>query len=140
MNMILHPMARFLVALIFIISGVGKIFGFAATAEMMGNVGFPVPEVFLSGAIAFEIIGGLSLLLGFQTRIGATLLIVFLVFATLIFHVPGIADAAKGQAETIQTLKNLAILGALIKFWIDGAGAFAVDNLSTVSFSKQVEV
>lgn len=139
MNRILHPLARFLVALIFIMSGVGKLFGFAATAEMMRNVGFPVPEIFLIGAIAFEVIGGLLLLLGLQTRSGATLLIIFLILATLIFHVPLITDAAKGQAEMIQTLKNLAILGALFKFWVDGAGAFAFDNLSAVGFTKQVE-
>lgn len=134
MSSILYPLGRFLVALIFIISGVGKIFGFAPTAEMMGNVGFPAPEFFLVGAIAFELIGGLSLILGFQTRFGVTLLAVFLIAATLIFHVPGITDAAKGQAEMIQTLKNLAILGVLIKFWIDGAGAFALDNLSGLNF------
>jgi uncharacterized membrane protein YphA (DoxX/SURF4 family) len=139
MNMILHPLARILVASIFIISGLGQIFGFAATAEMMGNIGFPAPEFFLIGAIAFELLGGLSLILGFQTRIGATLLIIFIILATLIFHVPFITDAVKGQAEAIQTLKNLAILGALVKFWIDGAGAFALDSLSAVNFTKPVE-
>lgn len=142
MNTVLHPIARFLVALIFIVSGVGKIFGFAATAEMMGNVGFPAPSVFLLGAIAFELIGGLSLILGFQTRISVTLLIIFLILATLIFHVPAVTDAVKGQSEVVQTLKNLAILGALIKFWIDGAGAFALDNLSSVNLrsAEQVKV
>lgn len=133
MNTVLHPLARFFVGLVFIMSGIGKIFGFAATAEMMGNVGFPTPDFFLFGAIAFELIGGLSLILGFQTRFGTSLLIIFLILATLIFHVPAITDAAKGQGEVIQTLKNLAILGALIKFWIDGAGAFALDNLSSVN-------
>lgn len=128
MNMILHPTARILVASIFIVSAAGKIFGFAATAGMMAKLGFPAPEVFLVGAIVFELIGGLSLFLGFQTRIGVVLLIVFLALATMIFHVPGITDAAKGQQETIQTLKNLAIIGALIKFWADGAGRFALDN------------
>ncbi|HSK74606.1 MAG TPA: DoxX family protein [Pyrinomonadaceae bacterium] len=139
MNMILHPLARILVASIFIISGLGKIFGFAPTAEMMGNVGFPAPEFFLIGAIAFELFGGLSLILGFQTRIGAGLLIIFVILATLIFHAPFITDAARGQAEIVQTLKNLAILGALVKFWIDGAGAFALDNLSVVNFTKHAE-
>lgn len=141
MNTILHPAARFLVALIFIMSGIGKVFGFAATAQMMGKIGFPAPELFLTGAIAFELAGGLSLLLGIQTRIGVTMLIVFLLLATLIFHVPNIGDAAKGQAEITQILKNLAILGALIKFWIDGAGEFALDNyFSVISNPEQIRV
>jgi uncharacterized membrane protein YphA (DoxX/SURF4 family) len=128
MNMILHPLSRFLIALIFLMSGAGKIAGFAQTAEMMEKVGFPAASLFLTGAIVFEIVGGLSLLLGYKVRFGATLLIVFLIAATLIFHVPSLGDAAKSQLEMIQVLKNLAILGGLIKFWADGAGYFALDN------------
>jgi putative oxidoreductase len=129
MNTILHPLARFLVALIFIMSGVGKIFGFAATAEMMEKVGFPAASLFLVGAIIFELVGGLMLLFGYKARFGASLLILFLIPATLIFHVSALGDPAKTQLEMIQVFKNLAILGALIKFWADGAGAFALDNL-----------
>ena len=129
MNTILHPLARFLVALIFIMSGVGKIFGFAQTAEMMEKVGFPAASLFLTGAIVFELVGGLSLLFGYKARFGASLLILFLIPATLIFHVSALGDPAKTQLEMIQVFKNLAILGALIKFWADGAGAFALDNL-----------
>lgn len=129
MKELLHPISRFLVALIFVISGAGKIFGFAATAAMMGKVGFPLPEFFLVGAIVFEIVGGLLLMFGAQARIGALMLIIFLIPATLIFHVPGIFNAATAQNEMIQTLKNLVILGALLKYLADGAGAYAVDSL-----------
>jgi putative oxidoreductase len=128
MNTMLHPLARFLVALIFLMSGAGKIFGFAHTAEMMEKTGFPAASLFLTGAIVFEIVGGLSLLFGYKTRIGASLLIAFLIPATLIFHAVAVGDPARSQMEMIQVFKNLAILGALIKFWADGAGAFAVDN------------
>jgi putative oxidoreductase len=128
MNTILHPLARFLVGLIFLMSGVGKIFGFAPTAEMMEKVGFPAASLFLLGAIVFEIVGALSLISGYKVRFGASLLILFLIPATLIFHVPSLGDPAKSQLEMIQVLKNLAILGALVKFWADGAGAFALDN------------
>lgn len=128
MNTILHPLARFLVGFIFLMSGVGKIFGFAQTAEMMEKVGFPAASFFLTGAIVFEIVGALSLISGYKVRFGASLLILFLIPATLIFHVPSLGDPAKSQLEMIQVLKNLAILGALVKFWADGAGAFAFDN------------
>lgn len=128
MNTILHPLARFLVAVIFLLSGVGKLFGFAQTSQMMQSVGFPAPSFFLVCAIAIELVGGFLLLIGYKTRWAALALIVFMIAATLIFHVPGIADPVKGQDQMIQTLKNLAILGALIKFFADGAGAFALDN------------
>jgi uncharacterized membrane protein YphA (DoxX/SURF4 family) len=136
MNTILHPATRFLVALIFIMSGTGKMFSFAQTSDMMGAAGFRAPSLFLIGAVAFELIGGLLLLFGFKTKIGALLLITFLIPATLIFHAAHLGDPAQTQMQMIQVLKNVAILGALVKFFADGAGLFSIDNL-TASSSPQ---
>ncbi|MDQ3712907.1 MAG: DoxX family protein [Acidobacteriota bacterium] len=128
MNNILHPLARFLVALIFLLSGIGKVFGFADTTQMMTDAGFPAPSFFLAGAIVLELVGGAFLLFGYKTRYAAVALMVFIIPATIIFHASGIGDPVHGQEQMINTLKNLAILGALLKFAADGAGAFAVDN------------
>lgn len=135
MNTYRHPLARFLVALIFIMSGVGKLAGFAATEAMMGAVGFPAPGLFLVGAITFELVGGVALLLGFKARWAAAALVGFLIPATLIFHAANIPDPQHGQEQFIQVLKNLAILGALVKFAADGAGAYALDNLGAQAAS-----
>lgn len=129
MNSYLNPLARFLVSLIFIMSGVGKLFGFSQTAAMMESTGFPAPSLFLTGAIILEIGGGILLLVGYKTRWASLALIVFLIPATLIFHAANLADPAQTQMQMIQVLKNLAILGALVKFATDGAGAYALDNL-----------
>ncbi len=131
MNNILHPLSRFLVAAIFLLSGVGKLFGFSDTAQMMAGAGFPAPSVFLVCAIVLEIVGGTLLLFGYKTRYAAIALIVFIIPATIIFHATSIGDPVHGQEQMINTLKNLAIIGALIKFAADGAGAFAVDNFGT---------
>ena len=56
---------RILLALIFIISGWGKITGFAGTAGYIASKGMPLPEVMAAGAIAVEFLGGLALLAGF---------------------------------------------------------------------------
>ncbi len=129
MNSYLHPLSRLLVALIFIMSAVGKLFGFAATSGMMASVGFPAPSLFLTAAILIELIGGTMLLVGYKTRWAAIALIVFLIPATLIFHAANLADPAQTQQQMIEVLKNLAILGALVKFAADGGGAFGFDNL-----------
>jgi putative oxidoreductase len=123
-----HLLARALVALIFIISGIGKIFGFAATAKMMGDTGFPIPELFLVGAIVVELGGGLALLAGWQTKWVALALFLFLIPTTLVFHAAGIGDPTQGQMQMINTLKNIAIMGGLLKFFLDGPGAWAVDT------------
>jgi len=132
MNNILHPSARFLVALIFLLSGAGKLFGFSDTAQMMGAAGFPAPSFFLVCAISIELVAGTLLLVGYKTRYAAVALVVFLVPATIIFHAAAIGDPVHGQEQMINTLKNLAILGALLKFAADGAGAFALENFKTV--------
>jgi len=128
MNNILHPIARFLVAVIFLLSGVGKLFGFSDTVQMMAGVGFPAPSFFLTCAIAIEIIGGTLLLVGYKAHYAAVALVIFLIPATIIFHAANISDPVHGQEQMINMLKNLAIIGALIKFASDGAGAFAVDS------------
>ncbi len=129
MNSYLNPLARFLVALIFIMSGTGKLFGFTQTAGMMKGVGFPAPSFFLVCAILIEIIGGILLVVGYKVRWASLALIVFLVPATLIFHAANLSDPSQGQQQMIEVLKNLAILGALVKFVADGAGAYALDNV-----------
>ncbi|HXG65054.1 MAG TPA: DoxX family protein [Blastocatellia bacterium] len=114
-----------MVALIFIVSGFGKIAGFGATKEMMANVGFPMPGLFLAGAIVLELAGGFALLFGFKAGWAAIALIVFLIPATVIFHAAYLGDPVSGQQQTIEVLKNLAILGALVKYAVEGAGAFS---------------
>jgi putative oxidoreductase len=128
MKRILHPTARVLVSLIFILSGLGKLFAFSATAAKMGADGFPAPSFFLAGAILVETLGGTALLLGFKTIYAAWALFLFLIPTTIIFHAANIADPVHGQEQIVHTLKNLAILGALLKFAADGAGFFSLDN------------
>lgn len=123
MNKNLLRLGRALVALLFIFSGVGKIMGFAATRDMMAGAGFPLPALFLLGAIAAEVGGGLALLFGFKVRWAAWGLALFLIPTTLIFHAAHITDAQQGQMQIINTLKNLAIIGALLAFAAEDAAS-----------------
>ncbi len=98
---------------------------------MVGSLGFPAPLLFTVLAIVFELGGGIGLLLGFKTRLSTAALIIFILIATVAVHVPMMKHAANPQEQQNQmahVLKNLAILGGLIKFWLDGPGAYAVDG------------
>ena len=70
-----------------------------------------VPEFLFYPSIAFEIIIPLLLIVGYKTRIAASLLAVFVLTVTLIFHSHHIID--DGMQLTI-FLKNLAIIGGLL--------------------------
>jgi putative oxidoreductase len=95
----------------------------------MANKGIPAAQVLLVGAIAFEVAGGLSILLGYRPRIGAVLLLVFLVLATYYFHdFWKVEDAKERQDQMVHFLKNLAIMGAMVLIIANGTGPMSLDD------------
>ena len=114
-------LARIFLAAIFMWSGINKILNPIATQANMSAHGMPLTSVFLVGAIALEILGALSILLGIKTRWGAALLIIFLVPATLIFH-----HDLSTELEQAMFLKNLAMLGGLLLLIQTGGGNFVL--------------
>ena len=120
MNPSMHLIGRILLALIFIISGVGKLANPAGTAGFMESMG--LPGILVWPTLALEILGGIALVIGFQTRIAAFALAVFSIAAAVIFH-HDFAD----QMQMILFLKNLSIAGGLLLLSASGALALGVD-------------
>jgi putative oxidoreductase len=116
---------RLLLSAIFLMSGFGKITAFSAMAGMMASK-MPAPKLMLALAIVAEIGGGVSLLLGFLSRLGALGLFVYLIPTTLLFHNFWAADAAHQQEQLINFLKNLAIMGGLLMVIAHGAGPLSI--------------
>ena len=68
-------------------------------------------------------------ILGYQARIGAALLLVFLAAATFYFHdFWTFDDAAARQQQTIQFMKNLSMMGAMLFVVANGAGPWSLDQ------------
>ena len=112
--------ARALMAYIFIVSGYGKITGYDATAQYMQAMG--VPSGLLPLVILLELGGGLALLFGFQTRLAALALAVFSVLAAFLFH------SGSDTGQQINFMKNLAMAGGLLGFFLNGAGRCSLDG------------
>lgn len=147
---VLSVVGRLFLCTIFLMSAIGHDipkFNDIVT-NMMAPKGIPQPQLMLIGAIAFLIVGGLSVLIGFKARIGAFLLFVFLVLATYYFHnfwniskdtlpkeqIAGLSDEAiqkrvehEIEGQTIQFLKNLSMMGAMLFIMGNGAGRWSVD-------------
>jgi uncharacterized membrane protein YphA (DoxX/SURF4 family) len=116
---------RILLVLIFLQAGIGKIEDFNGTAQYMASHGIaPYTNFFLVGAIFFEVAGSITVILGYFTRFGAILLLIFLVPTTLIFH-----DAFADPKMMIQFMKNVGIFGGLLVLLSVGAGRFSLDYL-----------
>jgi putative oxidoreductase len=103
----IHLAGRILLALIFLMAGLGKLADPAGTAGYMQAMG--VPTLLLWPTVALEILGGLMLIIGFKTRLTASALAAFTLLAALIFH-RNLSD----QMQMVMFLKNLSIAGGLL--------------------------
>ena len=119
---------RQLFSVIFIIASAGHFN--PHTIEAAAAHGVPLPDLLvpLSGLIA--LVGGFSVLLGFQTRIGAWLLVLFLVPVTVMMHnFWSVSDPMALQIEKAMFLKNVTMLGGALLISYFGAGPLSVDAL-----------
>ena len=80
----------------------------------------------LSGLLASA--GGLSILLGYRARLGAALVVLFLVPVTLAMHrFWGVPDPMMAQMQQAMFMKNFAMLGGVLLVSYFGAGPFSFD-------------
>ena len=114
---------RLLIAVLFLMGGVGKIAAPAATQGYIASVGLPAPLFGYLIAIIVEVGGGSLLLVGYQTRLVALVLAAFTVATALAFH-NNFAD----QNQMIHFVKNLAITGGLLQVATFGAGSLSFDS------------
>ena len=118
---------RILVGLIFIISGFGKIGGYAGTAGYMASKGMPMIEVLLPLTILVELGGGLLIAIGWKARWADAIIFLLLIPVTLVFHNPVGLAAAEAQQQMINLLKNLSIMGGMLGLVAFGPGGFSLD-------------
>lgn len=113
-------LARVFMAAIFIIAGLGKLGDVQGFAGYMASGG--VPAFLAWPVILFEILGGLALLVGFQTFIVALALAGFSLLSGLLYHfIP--AD----QMQMTIFFKNVAMTGGYIAIALLGAGPLSID-------------
>jgi putative oxidoreductase len=114
---------RILIATIFLIAGLSKIGNFSGTSQFMASKGIPLTDMALVLTILIELVGGLSLILGYKAKWGAWALFAFMIPVTLVFHTNfSVPD------QMIHFLKNLAIMGGLLYITASGPGPFSLDE------------
>ena len=114
---------RVLLSILFIVAGFSKLTAISATAGWFGSIGLPVPTVTAVVVGLVELLGGLAILVGFQTRIAAIVVALFTLGATAVAHLD-FTDAM----QVLMLQKNLAIAGGLLILAIVGAGSLSVDG------------
>jgi putative oxidoreductase len=120
-------LGRLLIASVFVPAGFAKLADLPGTMAYTASGG--LPGVFVFPALALEILAGLAILVGWQTRWAALALAAFTLATGLLYHyLP--AQSLQGAEAFVQTLmfqKNLAIAGGLLVLAGLGGGAWSLD-------------
>jgi putative oxidoreductase len=119
---LLPLLGRVLMAAIFLLSGLAKLGDPAGTIGYIGSAGLPFPRLAYAIAVAVEIGGAALLVIGYRTRLLASVLALFTLAAAFGFHFQ-LAD----QNQFIHFFKNIAMAGGLLQVIAFGGGAYSLD-------------
>jgi putative oxidoreductase len=115
---------RILLSALFLHEAYAKLTAYSAAVAY--SEAFGVPGMLLPLAIAVEVGGGLSILVGYYTRVAALALAGFCVATAVLFHTKlGVRN------ELLHFEKDLAIAGGLLVLCAHGAGRWALDALAS---------
>jgi len=119
-------LGRFFFALIFLLAGANHFN--KQTIDYAASQGVPLASIAvpLSGVLA--IAGGLSILLGYRAKLGAWLIVLFLIPVSLMMHkFWTVSDPMMAQIQMILFMKNVSMLGGALLISQFGAGPFSLD-------------
>ena len=118
-NKYVWALGRILLVLIYFMGGFGLLSG-SVPVEYAAGKGVPAILVWIGYAI--KLFGGLAVIIGFQTRIAAVLLIAFTIGTAFIFH----PFWVEGQSSTFW--KEISLIGGLLVVAAVGPGELSVDG------------
>lgn len=123
----LAPLGRILFAAVFLASVPGHFTGDAIAHADAQGVPLAVLAVPLSGLL--EAVGAVMIVIGLRARLGAWLLVLFLVPVTLMMHnFWAVTDPAARQLQQIMFMKNVSMLGGALLIAYFGAGPVSLDT------------
>ncbi|MFQ5719294.1 MAG: DoxX family protein [Acidobacteriota bacterium] len=114
---------RIFYALIFIVSGMDHFLDLDGMALMAADKGVPVARLAVGMAGFLFLAGGLLVLFGWRTRLGAAILVLTLLPVTFAMHRP-----LDDPGQIVQVLKNLALVGGGLLLMAHGPGALSLDG------------
>jgi len=121
LNPYIAVVGRFMMVLIFLLSGITKATNVSGTQGYMESMG--VPGILFPLVVLLEVGGALAIILGWQTRIVAFLFAGFSLITALIFH-----NQLSDQMQYLTFLKNVSIAGGFLMLVRFGAGELSLDN------------
>ena len=119
-------LARVLLSSPFLYSGVDKSWRWSVAQREVAASGLPWPTLLHLVTVVVQLGGGLSVLLGIEARLGALLLLFFLIPVTIMYHPFWKRSGAELVVEADHSLSNLAIIGGLLVIVALGSGPISL--------------
>ena len=104
-------------------SGISKITSYQNTAAWMESE--RLPGLFSLIVIPLEVLGGIAIIVGWNTRIVTSLLAGFCLLSGILFH-----GNFSDQGQMAMFMKNLAIAGGFLLLIVHGVGNYSIDARS----------
>ena len=124
---ILLLLGRILFSLIFLIAIMG-LFSSQSIAYAASQ-GVPMASLLVPLSGIMSLVGALSIILGYKAKMGAWLIILFLIPVTFMMHkFWAIADASMMQMQMAFFMKNLSMLGGALIITHFGSGPLSLDG------------
>lgn len=128
--------ARLLFSLIFLISGLSHFS--PATIAYAGTQGVPLPDITAPFSGLLAIVGALSIILGFKARIGAILIMIFLIPISYKMHAFwNVTEPMLYQMQFSMFMKNVSMLGGAFLIYVHGTGTWSVDDSVPVKTNEK---
>ncbi len=129
--------ARIFISLIFLFEAYDSIVFFKSTKNTMTDYGITwQQDMLLSVAIFLLILGGILVLIGYRSGFGASLLLIYWIPVTFIAHSWWNDPIEIRREESIDFMKNIAIIGGLLLIVINGSGRFSIRRLFATTIVK----
>ena len=112
----------------FILAGFGKLSDVSGTAAYIASAGLPLPSAVAVMVGLLELIGGILIVIGFQTRLAGLGLALFTLAASWLFHAFWSAPAEQQFVTQLLFMKNISIAGGLLLLSALGPGPFSLDR------------
>ncbi len=130
MKDIFDLLGRFFISLIFFYEAYDSIFYFKDTLLKMNEYGLTWhPKFFLYLSITFLVFGGILVLLGYRSKLGATLLLLYWIPLTLIVHSWWNDPEEIRRIQSILFMRNMAIAGGLLLLVVNGSQRYSIKRL-----------
>jgi len=102
-------LGRILLSSVFVLTGIKSAMNFQEMVGMVAGKNLPFPQVLAGIALAFKLLGGLSVFTNYQVNYGRWMLVAFTLAATVLFHNP-----INDPSQLTTALRNVAVIGGLL--------------------------